>query len=65
MFKYIEELIQYRIAMSPIDIDEDGHYFVCPRCKQAFRSEYLVCDFKFCPSCGQKWKIIKKENEQE
>lgn len=56
MFKYIEKIVQYQEVMPPINIDDDGHYFECPRCGQAFESEYHVDDFVFCQKCGQRFK---------
>lgn len=59
MFKYADKLMRYQIPMPPVDVDEDGHYFVCDRCKQAFRSEFTAEDYIFCPLCGQRFR----ENE--
>lgn len=56
MFKYADKLMQYQVAMEPVNIDEDGHYFVCARCGQAFRSEMVAEDFVFCPLCGQRFR---------
>ena len=39
-----------------VNIDEDGHYFVCARCRRAFRSEMVADDFVFCPLCGQRFR---------
>lgn len=62
MFKYADTLMRYQVPMEPINIDEDGHYFECPRCKQAFRTEYTVDDFIFCQQCGQRFRKEDEEN---
>lgn len=56
MFKYADKLMQYQVPMESVNIDEDGHYFVCARCRQAFRSEMVAEDFVFCPQCGQRFR---------
>lgn len=38
MFKYADKLMQYQVPMEPVNVDEDGHYFECPRCGQRFRN---------------------------
>lgn len=42
MFKYADKLMQYQVPMPPVNVDEDGHYFECARCGQAFRSEMVA-----------------------
>lgn len=56
MFRYAEKLMKLQVPMPPVNVDEDGHYFECPRCKQAFRSEFTSEDFKLCPECGQRFR---------
>lgn len=63
MFKYADKLMRYQIPMPPVNVDEDGHYFECNRCKQAFRSEFTAEDFILCPLCGQRFR--EREGEQE
>lgn len=55
-FKFAEMLMELQVPMEPKNVDEDGHYFVCPRCGQAFRSEMVAEDFVFCPQCGQRFR---------
>ena len=61
MFNYADRLMQYPVPMEPVNVDEDGHYFDCGRCRQAFRSEMIADDFVFCPQCGQ--RFIEVEND--
>lgn len=58
MFKYADKLMQYQVPMEPKNVDEDGHYFECQRCGQAFRTEYTVKDFVFCQLCGQRFREV-------
>lgn len=55
-FKYAEKAMKLQVPMPPVNVQEDGHYFECPRCGQAFRSEFTSEDFKLCPECGQRFR---------
>lgn len=56
MFKYADKLMQDQVPTEHVNVDEDVHYFVCARCRQAFRSEMVADDFVFCPKCGQRFR---------
>lgn len=56
MFNYITKLIEYQIPQAPVNVDDDGHKFECPRCKTAFDTDDVVDDFNLCYICGQRWK---------
>lgn len=59
MFRYIDTLLQYQVPMPAVNVNEDGTYFECPRCGQAWDTEgtgSTVDDFNGCPKCMQKWK---------
>ena len=60
MFKYADKLMQCQVPMPPVNVDEDGHYFECARCGQAFRTEYTVKDFVFCQLCGQRFREMEE-----
>lgn len=61
MFKYAEKLMELQVPRQPVNVDEDGHYFECPRCGQAFRSEMVAEDFVFCPQCGQRFREVEND----
>lgn len=56
LFRQIKNYISYRQPMSPINVEDDGHLFECPRCNVLFESEYVADDFIFCPGCGQRFR---------
>lgn len=63
LFKGIKKELNFRIPVSPINIENDGRYFDCPTCNTRFETEldYIASDFKVCPNCGQLFKEVKNE----
>lgn len=58
LFRELKKVINFRIPENPIDIEEGGKYFQCPKCKTHFENvlDYTVEDVLVCPQCGQLFK---------
>lgn len=63
LFKGIKKELNFRIPVSPINIENDGRYFECPTCGTRFETEldYVADDFQVCPKCGQLFKEVTNE----
>lgn len=57
LFANIRKYVSYRNNIEPINIEDDGHLFECPRCHVKYQSDDgTVDEFIFCPGCGQRFR---------
>ena len=66
LFRVIKKMINYRIPMDPIILNENRTEFQCPRCKTKFVTEYdyIADDYSICPECGQLYKEIEERKNE-
>lgn len=66
LFREIKKMINYRIPMDPIILNENRTEFQCPRCKTKFLTEYdyIADDYAICPECGQLYREIEERKNE-